>query len=147
MNFIHRFEVAAGLDEVARFHRQSASMARITPPPIIVRVHDAPVELSDGDRMMFTLWVGPFPIRWTAQIESVSKVGFVDRQLAGPFAKWEHRHIFVPLQDSRTAIIDNVSAKPHGSWFLKVVGLAMWIGMPALFAYRGWATKRLLEAR
>jgi hypothetical protein len=28
-----------------------------------------------------------------------------------------------------------------------VIGLAMWLGLPFLFAFRAWKTRRLLEPR
>lgn len=147
MQYHHRFEVNASLQDVAAFHRQSASMGAITPPPVIVRVHSAPEILSDGDEMRFTLWIGPFPIRWQARIEAIAETGFIDRQISGPFAKWEHRHIFVPIDEQRTAVIDEVTAVPSNHWFWKLVGLGMWSNLPILFAFRGWKTRRILEQR
>jgi len=145
MRYSHHFTVAAPLDEVAQFHRYSASMAEITPPPILVRMHAAPDVLQDGDEMSFTLWTGPIPIRWIARIEQVEPTGFIDRQLAGPFARWVHRHIFVPNGDDSTTVIDVVGAELHRDPFWRTVGLSMWAGLPMLFAYRGWKTKRTLE--
>lgn len=144
MQYNHRFEVSAPLEAVVDFHRQSASMAAITPPPIVVRVHSAPQRLMDGDQMDFTMWLGPFPIRWVAQIEALPQNGFLDRQCTGPFAKWEHRHRFERIDDRTTAVLDEVTAELHDQWFWKSVGFGMWINLPILFAYRGWKTKKIL---
>lgn len=144
MRYSQHFTIAASLDEVAWFHRRASSMAEITPPPILVRMHDAPNVLQDGDEMSFTLWTGPIPIRWTARIEQVGPTGFIDRQLAGPFARWIHRHIFVPTGDDTTTVIDVIEAELHSDPFWRLVGLSMWAGLPMLFAYRGWKTKRVL---
>lgn len=144
MRYQHRFVVDAPLDDVASFHSQSASMGAITPPPIIVRVHSAPAVLDDGDEMDFTMWLGPLPIRWLARIEQKSGASFVDRQVSGPFAQWEHLHTFVPLDAGRTAVVDQVTARLSDNWFWKFVGINMWLGLPILFAFRGWKTRRLL---
>ena len=72
MIYNHRFEVRAPLAAVRDFHNQSASMGAITPPPVIVKVHQAPAILGEGDKMDFTMWLGPLPIRWVARIEDVS---------------------------------------------------------------------------
>jgi ligand-binding SRPBCC domain-containing protein len=121
-------------------------MPAITPPPMIVRVHAAPERLGSGDEMDFTLWAGPVPLRWVARIEQASEAGFTDRQLRGPFAAWAHRHSFVRANEHETDVVDEVEAqlKHHPFWWL--VGALMWTGMPVLFAYRGWKTRRLLEA-
>jgi ligand-binding SRPBCC domain-containing protein len=147
MKFHHRFVVEASLGEVAAFHQKSGSMKAITPPPIIVRIHSAPDELADGDEMAFTLWMGPLPFRWRARIENVTENGFTDRQLSGPFADWVHEHRFVSESENRTAVIDTVEAKLSKDWLKRIAGLSMWFGMPVLFAYRGWKTRKILNSR
>ena len=147
MRYVHRFQVNADLATVAEFHRQSSSMGAITPPPIIAVIQHAPTVLNEGDEMAFTLWMGPLPIRWLARIEQVSPTGFVDRQLAGPFAKWVHRHTFVPLAEGRTEILDEIQAELAPHWWHRLLGMSMWLGMPVLFAYRGWKTQRLLQGK
>ena len=144
MRYQHRFEVNAPLAAVADFHAQSASMAAITPPPVVVRVHRAPDHLEDGDEMEFTMWLGPLPIRWLARIEDVGPTGFTDRQLRGPFRNWTHRHAFSPVDEVTTAVVDEIelNLRRHPWWGL--VGLGMRLSLPFLFAYRGWKTRRLL---
>lgn len=147
MRYQHVFTVRAPLEAVREFHRRSASMGAITPPPVIVRVQRSPALLGDGDEMEFTLWLGPLPLRWLARIEQVTPVSFVDRQVRGPFAAWVHRHTFVPAEggDGSTVVIDDVEAVPSAHWFWGLVGRAMWLNLPVLFAYRGWKTRRILE--
>ena len=146
MRFQHRFRVRASQARVAEFHAQSASMGAITPPPMIVRVHRAPNRLGSGDEMDFTLWAGPVPLRWVAHIENASPNGFTDRQVRGPFARWQHRHSFVRVSKDETDVVDEVEAELRRHPFWWMAGALMWAGMPLLFAYRGWRTRRLLEA-
>lgn len=145
MIYRHRFQVHAPLARVVEFHSRAASMAAITPPLMIVRLHHAPPILAEGDEMDFTLRLGPFPIRWLARIEAVSPAGFTDRQLRGPFAAWAHRHIFTGLDDQTTEVVDEITLhlSPHPVWWL--VGIGMRVGLPFLFSYRAWKTRRILE--
>ena len=143
MIYHHRFEVQAPLKAIADFHRQSASMGAITPPPVIVKIHHAPEILQEGDEMDFTMWLGPLPIRWVAAIEDVSPTGFVDRQIRGPFTRWEHRHTFVPVNTTTTAVIDEVTAELSSNPFWRALGYGMWLNLAVLFAYRGWRTRQL----
>lgn len=145
MKYTHRFKVNASLDAVRTFHQQSASMAAITPPPIVVAMHEAPAALQEGDDMEFSLWLGPLPLRWRARIENVTPTSFDDRQLSGPFEYWRHRHTFVGLGTNQVEVLDEVTAQLSNRWPMKLLGLAMWLGMPTLFAYRGWKTRRLLN--
>lgn len=145
MKYQHRFIVHAPIARVADFHSRASSMAAITPPPVVVRMRNTPAVLAEGDRMDFTMWLGPLPVRWVAQIEEVSPAGFQDRQLSGPFAHWVHRHSFTALDASTTAVTDEISLRlqPHLLW--GPVGLGMRLGLPLLFAFRAWKTRRLLQ--
>lgn len=144
MEFHHRFRVQAPLARVAAFHRRSASMGAITPPPVIVRVHRAPAILASEDEMAFTMWLGPLPIDWVARIERVTPTGFVDRQLRGPFRQWIHRHTFRAVDEETTDVIDElaITLADRGLW--RLVGWGMVRTLPLLFAYRAWKTQRLL---
>ncbi len=143
MKFEHRFRVRAAPPEVARFHASAGSLRAITPLPM--RVHHAPDPLGEGDEIAFTMWMGPLPLRWHGRIENVSIEGFDDVQLGGPFRAWRHRHNFVPLAEGATEVYDVVEAdlRPHLLW--GPVGLAMWLGLPVLFAFRGFRTRQQLE--
>lgn len=145
MRFKHRFTVSAPLFAVAAFHRQSRSMAAITPPPAVVRIHRAPQLLDEGDEMDFTIWMGPLPIRWKARIEQVSPQGFSDRQLQGPFKEWVHQHSFHPVDAQTTEIGDEIEGRLriHPLWSL--VGLGIWLSLPFMFAYRAWKTRRIIQ--
>ena len=147
MKYKHRFKVKAPLAEVAEFHSQSASMGDITPPPSVVKVHQAPARLDDGDEMDFTVWLGPLPVRWKARIEDVSATGFVDRQLQGPFRCWTHRHSFQPIDEETTEVVDEIEFKLAKHPVRGIMGLGMSLSLPFLFAYRGWKTRRLLKDR
>lgn len=146
MNFRHAFEVEASLETVGQFHRQSASMGRITPPPVVVQIHAAQPLLDEGAQMDFTLWLGPLPIRWLAQIEQVTANGFVDRQARGPFARWIHTHRFEAVAAKRTRVVDEIELELSRHWGWRLVGLGMWLSLPLLFAFRAWKTRRALSA-
>ncbi len=142
--FAHEFTVAAPRARVARFHREARSLPAITPPPMLVRIQECPAVLSSGDEMRFTLWLGPFPIRWHAVIEAVSDAGFADRQLSGPFAYWVHRHTFIESGEGLTTVRDEIeyAYRRHLVWGL--IGRLFVLGLPVLFFYRAWRTRRLL---
>jgi ligand-binding SRPBCC domain-containing protein len=141
----HEFIVDAPLSQVREFHRHSASMGAITPPPVIVQIHSAPEVLNEGDAMDFTMWLGPLPIRWLARIEDVSATGFVDRQIKGPFRRWDHTHTFEAVDDGQTKVYDTVEIEYSANSFWQLVGRGMKLNLPVLFAFRQWKTRRLLQ--
>jgi ligand-binding SRPBCC domain-containing protein len=145
MIFLNAFQVQAPLEAVADFHAQSASMAAITPPPVMVRVQHAPAVLGEGDEMEFTLWLGPLPVRWLAKIEGATSNGFTDRQLKGPFQKWVHRHSFEKIDETTTRVRDEIHIALDRHWLWGMIGFLMMVNLPLLFVYRGWKTRRYLE--
>ena len=148
LRYRHSFEVSAPLAQVVAFHARSDSMAAITPPGIVVEVHQAPPVLAEGDEMRFTLRLaGLLPIPWVARISDVGESGFVDTQMEGPFSLWRHEHRFASSGPGRTRIDDQVQARLRRHWLWAPVGLAMWLGMPLLFAYRALITRRILRNR
>lgn len=145
MRYTHSFIVHAPLAVVADFHSRSASMAAITPFPIRVQVHRAPERLSEGDEMDFTLWLGLLPVRWLARFEDVTAGSFVDRQLSGPFETWRHTHRYEAIETNRTRVNDEIEVQLRRHPFWRLFGLSLWFGLPLLFAYRGWQTRRQLS--
>jgi ligand-binding SRPBCC domain-containing protein len=145
MKYVHRFVVQAPLSAVKHFHTRASTLKDITPPLIFMQVHNAPAVMGEGDTMDFTMWLGPIPIRWCARIENEHPRGFWDRQVSGPFASWLHHHSFAPLGPDQTEVLDEVEATLHSNWYYRIVGVAMWVGLPLLFAYRSWRTRSLLQ--
>jgi ligand-binding SRPBCC domain-containing protein len=105
--------------------------------------------------MAMRMWLGPLPVTWRSRIEALPDddgggdgtgvTGFQDRQTAGPFAHWLHRHRFVALGPNRTAVEDDVEAHLRRHLVWGVIGLKMWLGLPLLFAWRQYRTRRLLD--
>ena len=87
------------------FHARAASLVALTPPLLPMRLDASPSVLRAGDSMSFHVWLGPFPIRWTAHIEQAGPGGFTDRQTAGPFAEWVHRHAFEPSSSGTSRVV------------------------------------------
>jgi uncharacterized protein len=147
MIVLNTYRVNAPLEQVAAFHRRSANLAAITPPPVLVRIHAAPEELTDGDQMAFTLWFGPLPVYWRARIQNASLYGFEDHQIDGPFRKWTHYHRFKRLSETTTEVSDEVHLQLEAKLPDSLIGLGMLLSMPALFTYRAWKTRQLIEGR
>jgi ligand-binding SRPBCC domain-containing protein len=147
MKYQHRFRVRAPVSTVADFHQKTESMAAITPPFVPLQVEHAPARPEGGDQMAFTMWLGPIPVRWHTYFSQVSDTGFTDTQLEGPFRYWVHRHTFLPIDEQTAEVVDDVHAALRWNIFWGSVGLMMWLGLPILFAYRAWKTRRLLEDR
>jgi ligand-binding SRPBCC domain-containing protein len=143
--FKHRFRVRASLEDVAEFHSNPRALKLLTPPPIYVQFH-AVAPLAENSSSEFTMWVGPFPVRWTAlHTEYDPLKGFVDTQVKGPFKRWNHRHYFAVVDEKTTEIRDSIEAELGEGLVMRLVSGFMWFGLPLLFAYRAWITRKQLQ--
>ena len=87
--------------------------------------------------MTLRLPLGPFGIRWIAEHgPCVAGRSFSDRQVAGPFAAWEHRHRFEPLDNGTTTLIDDVRYELPGGWIALPARPFARRELERLFAYR-----------
>ncbi len=93
--------------------------------------------LEPGSRVTLRLPLGPLGLRWIAEHGAwVPGRSFSDRQVAGPFAAWEHQHRFEPVAADRTTLIDDVQyALPGGGFALPARPFAH-RELERLFAYR-----------
>ena len=77
------------------FHNAPEIFQKISPPGVIVQIHeDNRTSLTEGD-LKFTLWMGFIPIRWHARHQpGPTEHSFADLMVSGPMAYWLHQHIF-----------------------------------------------------
>ena len=82
--------------EVFAFFADPANLLRITPPRVGLRLLTPPATLAAGAVLDFRVrWLG-LPLRWRAYVREYDPpYRFVDVQVRGPWARWEHRHLFL----------------------------------------------------
>ena len=109
--------VGASSSEVFEWHARAGALERLTPPWSPVRViARSGRSLQAGTRVILRVPIGPFGMRWVAEHgPCVPGRSFSDRQIAGPFAAWEHEHRFEPLAAGESTLVDEVRyALPGG---------------------------------
>ena len=146
--FEHAFKVRAPLARVAAFHRDTRALKRLTPPPLLVQLHRVD-PLAEGAVAEFTLWFGPWPVRWQAVHSGVDEQrGFTDTQARGPLRHWRHTHSFRALDVAHTLVADRIEYQ-HYPGLRGVLSRLLFarLGLRLLFAFRAWATRRALERR
>ena len=127
--------------EVFAFFADSSHLLLITPPAFRLGLVGGPPALSTGAVLDMRLqWLG-VPIRWRAFIrEWDPPYRFVDVQVRGPYARWEHRHRFLEEGDG-TWVEDRVTYRlPLGPLGRAAHALIVRRQIAALWRYR---TRRL----
>jgi len=114
--FEHRSFFATSAEAMFDFHAQPSAFSTLTPPPIFIQVlRDDRTALTNGE-IEFRLWLGPLPIYWLARHEpGPIETSFIDRQLRGPMAIWEHQHIFQPVAGG-VELIDHIMLAHKPGW-------------------------------
>jgi ligand-binding SRPBCC domain-containing protein len=133
-------------DEAFAFFADVRNLEAITPPWLRFRVlTQPPVVLEAGALVDFRLDLHRAPISWRTRIEAWEPGRrFVDVQVRGPFAHWEHLHTFEPVEGG-TLIADHVRYRmPYGPLGEAVHGLIVGRDLERIFDFRREAVARLL---
>jgi ligand-binding SRPBCC domain-containing protein len=143
-----RLELPAA--EAFAFYADARNLEAITPPWLGFRVVTAnPVEMRAGTLIDYRLRLHGVPIRWHTRIEVWEPPRrFVDVQLRGPYARWEHTHAFEPDGDAAVVIRDRVRyALPLGPLGALAHALFVRRDLERIFDYRRDAVTARLAQR
>jgi len=93
--FVRRTRIAAPVEQVFEWHEAPGALARLTPPDERVRMVRESGGIRDGGRVELAIGCWLFSIRWISEHSAyIRNRQFRDIQVRGPFAKWEHTHLF-----------------------------------------------------
>ena len=124
--------------EVFAFFAEPTVLERLTPPAFRLRLVNRDVTMTVGAVLEFRLrWLGVVPLRWRAFVrEWDPPFRFVDVQVRGPYARWEHRHRFLE-EGGGTWVEDRVTYRlPLGPLGRVVHALLVKRQLRELWAYR-----------
>jgi len=112
------------VDELFAYHARPGAFERLAPPWQKLRVLEQTGGMKDGGRVVFKAYVGPVGKRWVAEMGGyIEGRQFVDRQVEGPFASWEHSHRFLPGGgDGTSELLDHVEYRLPAGFLTDSVG-------------------------
>jgi ligand-binding SRPBCC domain-containing protein len=143
-----RFELKA--ERAFEFFADARNLELITPPWLGFKMlTKGEIEIGLGALLEYRLKVRGVPIRWQTRIELWEPpVRFVDIQLRGPYAFWEHTHSFEPDGEDAVVIGDRVRyALPLGPLGRLAHAAIVKRDLERIFAYRRQAVAEQLERR
>ena len=143
-----RLELPA--ERAFEFFTDASNLEAITPPWLDFKVvTPAPVEMREGVLIEYRLKLHRLPVRWRTRIVSWDPpVRFVDIQLRGPYALWEHTHGFEPDGEQAVVIRDRVRyALPFGALGRLAHAAFVRRDLERIFDYRQRAVAERLERR
>jgi len=109
----HAARVEAPLAQVFAFFSKPENLGVITPADMRFQiVGPVPDQMSQGTAIEYTMRVGPLPLHWRTQIETMQAQRlFIDSQQRGPYRCWWHEHYFQP-DGNATTMEDRVYFTP-----------------------------------
>lgn len=104
---------------------------------------EAPSELAVGSLIRYRLCWRRVPIRWTTEIsEWNAPHRFVDREVSGPYAIWNHEHWFA-AHEGGTTMRDRVTYGLPFAWIGRVAhAIVVKRDVERIFDYRGETMRR-----
>ena len=140
-----RFSLPAPRERVFEFFVTPENLPAITPEWLgLTLLTRGP--MAAGTVLEYRIrWLG-FPFRWRSLIREYDPpYRFVDVQVIGPYARWEHRHMFLE-EEGGTVVEDRVTYRlPLGPLGKLAHRLCVRRQVEAIFAYRQARLRALLS--
>ncbi|TGL57620.1 SRPBCC family protein [Leptospira sarikeiensis] len=118
MIFVCRSKFECSASSLYEFHAGPDGFSNLVGLSKKAKVVSPPPSLQPGSRAIVELKILPgIRIRWIAlHTELVPGTKFVDIQESGPFAQFQHEHIFEEAGNNSSFLVDKVTCAPP--WFV-----------------------------
>ncbi len=121
--FSRRSTLPVPLEEAFAWHARPGALDRLLPPWEKVRVVKRIGGVQDGDQVELLVHLGPLPVKWLAAHRDYQpNRQFRDVQLYGPFAAWDHVHLFEPEGAGQCALEDRIEYRLPGGPIGRLLG-------------------------
>jgi len=133
-----RVWLARPRSQVFAFFADPTHLVRVCPPALRLRLLTPPSSLEVGAVLDYRIvWLG-VPLRWRTYIREFDPpYRFVDVQVRGPWARWEHRHRFLD-EDGGTWMEDRLTYRmPLGP-----LGHALYVALVQRQLRAAWAFRQ-----
>ena len=116
--YIKRTKINAPADRLFKWHARDGAILRLTPPwaplKMISRKGNG---IDKGVTVVFEIKIAGIPMKWEALHTAYRENEmFQDRQVKGPFSRWEHTHRFIARGTDQTVMADEIKFRLPFGW-------------------------------
>jgi uncharacterized protein (TIGR01777 family) len=135
---VYRSYLPVSANEALAWHGRNGAFERLTPPWANVKVLAARGTIAPGDTKTLRIGLGPFHRKWSlVHAENEHAVGFVDRQVSGPFRHWTHEHSFIDDPAGGSWLVDTITySLPFGALGERLLRTKIERQLETLFQFR-----------
>jgi len=145
--FTRATPIDVSAEDLRAWHFRPGAFGRLTPPWENASLVVDPGGITDGAQATIEVGIGPVKQRWVAE-HRLTYDGFVDRQVEGPFAHWEHYHRFEAIDEGRSRLVDEIHYRlPFGLLGGAFGGPMVADKLDRMFRYRHAVTREDLQRR
>ena len=146
--FERKLQLPVTAAEAFQWHERPGALDRLIPPWETVRVDKRGDGIQDGSVVELVQRLGPMHLRWVARHHDYQPGrSFVDTQVSGPFASWEHLHKFEAGEDGKGILTDHIEYQVPGGMVGKLLGgSTIKNKVETMFTYRHNTTEADLKA-
>lgn len=110
MVYIKKTKIITSVETLFSWHAANGAISRLTPPWAPLKmISRKGAGIQKGVKVTFRLTLFKIPMIWEAEhIEYQENKVFKDRQIRGPFSKWEHTHKFMADGKENSIMEDRV---------------------------------------
>lgn len=146
--FTKRSRIPAPVEDVFQWHSRLGALERLVPPWDPLRVVERKGGILKGGQAILKMKAGPVPYLWMAEHTDYDENRmFRDRQIRGPFALWEHTHLFEPDGADACFLEDRIEyALPFHPFGNFLAGPVVEQKLSSIFAYRHRTTAQDIAA-
>ncbi len=136
--FAKSVELPVPVEEAFAWHERPGALERLTPPWEQVELKRRDPGVTDGAEVEMVAKIGPFRKTWLARHFGYEPGRvFRDRQISGPFAHWEHTHVFEPRGSHGSLLSDEIEYRVPAGRLGQLLGGGIVRGkLERMFAYR-----------
>lgn len=139
-------EFSCSAEKLFQYHANPGAIDRLIPPWENVSVVERGDSIAVGTEVVLQQKLGLFKLRWLARHTQLDAPrSFQDTQISGPFAAWQHDHLFEPKGPDRCLLHDLIHFDlPWSPLSNPAVPMVRGI-LRRMFVYRHETTRRDLD--